>query len=68
MLKPLTSEEVVRVSLVTRGECYAHRRWPVEVVKAFASAEVITTREPQNRAATRTRLIRRVLSFADSSA
>ena len=41
MLKPLTPEEVVQVSLATRGECYAHRRWPEEVVRAFAAAQVI---------------------------
>ena len=59
MLKPLTSEEVVRVSLATKGECHVHRRWPQDVVRAFALAEVITTKEEQSRAA-ETRLFRRV--------
>ena len=68
MLKPLTPEEVVQVSLATRGECYAHRRWPEEVVRAFAVAEVVTAKEAQEgRAAHRPRLFRRVLSFAHSS-
>ena len=68
MSKPLTSEEVIQVSLATRGECYAHRRWPEEVVRAFAAAEVVTARETQEgRPAPRPRLFRRVLSFATSS-
>ena len=49
MLKPLTTEEMVQVSLATRGECYAHRRWPEEVVRAFATAPVITSRQPHAR-------------------
>ena len=68
MLKPLTTEEMVQVSLATRGECYAHRRWPEEVVRAFAAAEVITAREAQEgRAPHSPRLFRRMLSFAHSS-
>jgi hypothetical protein len=69
MLKPLTPEEVVQVSLATRGEGYAHRRWPEEVVKAFASAEVITAQQTQQGgAARRPRLFRRVLSLGHFSA
>ena len=68
MLKTLTPEEVVQVSLATKGECYAHRRWPEEVVRAFAVAEVVTAKEAQEgRPAPRPRLYRRVLSFAHSS-
>ena len=69
MPKPLTSDEVTRVSLVTRRECYAHRHWPEEVVRAFAAARVITNREAQEgRADHRPRLFRRVLSLAPFSA
>lgn len=39
-LKPLTPEEALLVELATRGESYAHRRWPAEVITAFAAAEV----------------------------
>lgn len=68
MSKPLTPEEVVQVSLATRRECYAHRHWPEEVVKAFAAAQVITNREPQEgRADHHPRLFRRVLSLAPFS-
>ena len=66
MLKPLTHEDLVRVTLATRGECYAHRRWPGEVVKAFASARVIAAGEPPSRDAP-ARLFRRVLSLAPFS-
>jgi hypothetical protein len=69
MLKPLTPDEVVQVSLATRREGYAHRRWPEEVVRAFAAAEVVTAGEAQEgRADRRARLFRRVLSFAHPSA
>ena len=68
MKKPLTPEETTDVSLATKGESYHHRRWPEEVVRAFAAAQVITAREPQGRADTRPRLFRRVLSFATPSA
>ena len=69
MLKPLTSDEVTRVSLATRRECHSHRRWPEDVVRAFASAEVITNREAQEgRPTSRPCLFRRMLSLAPFSA
>ena len=50
MLKmQLTPEEMTALSLATKGESYDHRRWPVEVVRAFASAPVITARQPRTR-------------------
>ena len=68
MQKPLTPDEVTRVSLATRRECHSHRHWPEEVVRAFAAARVITNKEAQEgRADHRPRLFRRVLSFATSS-
>ncbi len=45
----LTPEEITAVSLATKGESYDHRRWPEEVVRAFASAPVITARQPHAR-------------------
>ena len=47
----LTPEDVTAVDLVTKGESYAHRRWPEEVVRAFASAEVVTAKGPQRQEA-----------------
>jgi len=47
--KQLTHEEMDALSLATKGESYDHRRWPVEVVRAFASAPVITARQPRTR-------------------
>ena len=47
--KQLTPEEMTALSLATKGESYDHRRWPVEVVRAFASAPVITARQPRPR-------------------
>jgi hypothetical protein len=47
--KQLTSEEMNALTLATKGESYDHRRWPVEVVMAFASAPVITARQPRAR-------------------
>ena len=51
----LTPEEVTAVNLATRGESYAHRRWPEDVVRAFASAPVVTADGPRRLAADRTR-------------
>ena len=52
MLKnQLTPEEMTALSLVTKGESYDHRRWPAEVVMAFASAPVVTARQPRTRSA-----------------
>lgn len=47
--KQLTPEEINAVSLATRGEHYDHRRWPEEVVRAFASAPVVTASQPHAR-------------------
>ena len=47
--KQLTPEEMNTLSLATKGESYDHRRWPVEVVRAFASAPIITARQPRTR-------------------
>ena len=55
MTKPLKPEEFADVLLVTKGESYNHRRWPEEVVRAFASAQVITAKVPHCRAADRER-------------
>ena len=50
MLKrQLTPEEVNAVALATKGESYDHRRWPEEVVRAFATAPVVTARQPHAR-------------------
>jgi len=58
MLKrQLTPEEVIAVSLATKGESYDHRRWPEDVVRAFASAQVITEKVSQRQAAGHTRLV-----------
>lgn len=44
MRQPLTSEEAAVVALATVREGCAHRRWPPEVVLAFARVEVIAGR------------------------
>ena len=41
MPKPLTDEDVLKVSIATKRESYTHRRWPHDVVRAFASGGVI---------------------------
>ena len=51
----LTPEEVSAVNLVTKGESYSHRHWPEDVVRAFASATVVTAGAWQRQAADRTR-------------
>ncbi len=38
----MTAEEYLRVELATKRESYSHRRWPEEVVRAIAGAEVIS--------------------------
>lgn len=49
MRQPLTSEEAAVVALATVREGCAHRRWPPQVVLAFARAEVFRVRaEPCN--------------------
>lgn len=59
MFKPLTDEDVVKVSVAKMRESYAHRRWPREAVTAFASAEITTA--PRGRRASRSRRLARRL-------
>lgn len=44
MPNPMTLEEVSNVALATKGERFSHRRWPQEVIKTFAVAEVSNSR------------------------
>ena len=53
--KRLTPEEVSAVNLVTKVESYSHRHWPEDVVRAFATAPVVTAGVRQRQAADRTR-------------
>jgi hypothetical protein len=39
--KRLTPEEVSAVDLATKGESYAHRHWPTEVVRAVIDADLV---------------------------
>jgi hypothetical protein len=55
MKKQLTPAEVADVALATKSESYDHCRWPEEVVRAFASAEVITTKGPRRQETGRAR-------------
>ena len=55
MKELLMPEEVSGVLPVTKGERYDHRRWPEEVIRAFASAQVITEKVSQRQAADRAR-------------
>ena len=41
MLRQLTAEEYLRVLLATRSESYTHRRWPLDVVRAVAAADLV---------------------------
>lgn len=45
MLRKLTADEYLRVQLATRGESYAHRRWPLDVVRAVAAAALVKAGE-----------------------
>ena len=38
--KRLTPDEVSAVALATKGESYAHRHWPEEVVRAVINASM----------------------------
>ena len=42
MLKQPAGDDAVRITPATKGESYAHRRWPHDVVRAFAAAELAT--------------------------
>ena len=60
--KRLTPAEVATVDLATKGECYAHRHWPEEVVRAVIAAHIVKAgdvrpAEPR-RAATRVKALR----------
>ena len=60
--KRLTPEEVSAVNLATKGESYAHRHWPEEVVRAVLAAHIVKAgdvrpAEPR-RAATRVKALR----------
>lgn len=50
MKRPVTTEEATRVQLRTAREGSAHRRWPPDIVKTFAAAEVIRERAEPARA------------------
>jgi hypothetical protein len=39
--RQLTPEEVSAVDLATKGESYAHRHWPPEVVRAVIDAALV---------------------------
>ena len=47
----LTEEEYLQVSLVTRHESYSHCRWPPDVLRAIAEAQIFTTVKVLNGAA-----------------
>jgi hypothetical protein len=47
----LTPEDYEMVNLATRHECYTHRHWPHEVLRAIVGAEVIPPAHGQHRAA-----------------
>ena len=53
MPEPLTEEDVVKVSIVTKGESYAHRRWPTDAIIRFAAAEVVTAAGAPGKAGSR---------------
>ena len=60
--KQLTPAEISAVDLVTKGESYAHRRWPEEVVRAVINADLVEAgdippAEPR-RTATRVKALR----------
>lgn len=40
--RPLTTEEVIDVSLATVRESVMHRRWPTDVLVRFLAAEIIS--------------------------
>ena len=50
----LTPEEVAAVALATKGESYAHRHWPEEVVRAFINADLVRAGDGQPAEARRT--------------
>jgi hypothetical protein len=51
----LTAEDYQLVDLATKHECYSHRHWPREVLRAIVSAEVIPPSCEQRSAAPRFR-------------
>ena len=53
MREPLSAEEYGQVLLATKRESTSFRVWPPDVIKAFASSEVITIHETQRRVESR---------------
>ena len=51
MPNQLTAEDYEMVNLATKHECYSHRHWPHDVVRAIVSAEVIPPASAPHRAA-----------------
>ena len=60
--RQLTPEEFLAVNLATKGESYAHRRWPEEVVRAVIKTDLVKASATQpaepRRAATRVKALR----------
>ena len=58
----LTPAEVAAVALATKGESYAHRRWPEDVVRAVITADLVRAGDGQpaepRRAALRLKALR----------
>lgn len=51
MPNQLTAEDYQMVELATKHECYTHRLWPHDVIRAIAGAEIIPPAGEQHRAA-----------------
>lgn len=69
MRKQLTPEEVSAVNLVTKGERFSHRRWPPEVVAAFAVADAGGAGGAEaRRAHSRPRVLKKLLRLAPLTA
>ena len=60
--RELTADDVASVALNTLREGFTHRRWPPEVVLAFARAEVVRERAEPGRAPRRLRLSEALMS------
>ena len=60
--RQITPAEVAAVALATKGESYAHRRWPLEVVRAVINADLVRAGDGQpaepRRAALRVKALR----------
>ena len=64
MRRELTPEEIVAVNLATKGERFSHRRWPQDVIAAFAAAGVGDAGESRRRPLLGTNRLTRRLPFA----